>query len=196
VPAVPFLTDSIRLFTAGERIVADTDVVYVVNPPRPLGDVVFPTGQVVACEPLRTMRPFAVTVPPGTYRLQAIDVTVTMCDGEVTYPQLGAVQLVVRDEPPVRWEEAVEGGGHPVDGGRTTIADLVAVQAMAEWDEQREDGYVGMLSYDGEPTNVVVDEASGANVIAVDSGGDGVFGTIIGYTADGDVASFATIVMY
>ena len=80
---MPFLADSIRLFTPGERIVSETghgEVVYVVGEPRPLGDVVFPTGHVVACEPLGTMPPFISTVPPGTYPLQAIDVTVTMCD--------------------------------------------------------------------------------------------------------------------
>jgi hypothetical protein len=195
---VPFLTDSIRLFTPGERIVSDTgqgEVVYVVGEPRPLGDVVFSTGHVVACEPLSTMPPFTATVPPGTYPLQAIDVTVTMCDGEVSYQQLGAIQLVVRQAQPTHWEIAAD-GGHPVDGGTSTIADLVAIQAMADWDEQREDDYFSRLTYDDRPTNVVVDEASGANVIVVNTGSDGIFSTIVGYTDDGTVASFATILMY
>lgn len=195
---MPFLTDSIRLFTPGERIVSDSgdgDVVYVVGAPYPLGDVVLPTGQVVACEPASTMPPFAETVPPGTYPLQAIDVTVTMCQGEVTYEQPGAIQLVVGEVPPVRWELAAE-GGHPVDGGTSTIADLVAIQALADWDEQRLDDWFSLAADDGKPTNVVVNEASGANVISVNTGSDGVFSTIVGYAEDGTVASFAIILLY
>jgi hypothetical protein len=180
------------------------DVEYQVAAPQRLGAVVVPTGRIVACEPLgMQMLPFTASVPSGTYLLQRIDVIVGMFDGSVTYPEVAALQLVVRDEAAARWEAAVvegqdpadaERAGHAVDGGTTTLADAAALRALERWDDSRRIAAFHRPDVP-EVVDVVVDEASGANVIAVRTGGDGVFTTLVGYAAYGAVTSFATICM-
>ncbi len=86
---------------------------------------------------------------------------------------------------------------YPVDSGNGTLAGLVALRALATWDADRiEDVYIPS---DWPTTPVpgalgaVTDEASGANVIKVDSGwGDGLYPTFIGHTDTDEVACFVT----
>jgi Protein of unknown function (DUF4241) len=116
-------------------------------------------------------------------------------------------QLAVCDEPAMRWECAPTDGryphpagdayhGYPVDAGVATLADLVAVRALASWDYDRvEEVYVPRLPEMPVPGAVgaVTDEQTGANVIIVESGwGDGVYPTFVGYTTANAVASFVT----
>jgi RNA polymerase sigma factor (sigma-70 family) len=187
---------------------------YVMKAHR-LDDVVLPTGQVVGCDPLcfaGTATPFTVTVPPGRYQMRAW-LAQHVYPGEDYAPlEVAALQLVVNDEPPVRWELALLAGedrstladgevlGHPVDAGMSTLADLTAVRGLSTWELEDVqavfiDGThrsVWPSSVTGECT-AVTDERTGANVVAVSSGaGDGMYPTFIGYAADGRVTSFVT----
>ncbi len=108
----------------------------------------------------------------------------------------------------MRWEFAPTDGrcphpaadayyGYPVDAGVGTLADLVAVRALASWDYDRlEEVYIpARLPETPVPgaIDAVTDEQTGANVITVSSGwGDGVYPTFIGYTAANAVTSFVT----
>lgn len=179
--------------------------------PHPAGDVVFPTGRVVGCDPLTfpEPEPFTVSVPPGSYPLLAW-VAVLQADDVEWRRYVAALQLVIRDEPAARWEPAVVAGqdashldedgyyGYPVDAGAATLADVAAIAGIAEWEyEQVETAFIPAELPDtpipGGALSAVTDERTGANVVAVISGmGDGVYPTFTGYTADGEVASFVT----
>lgn len=208
-----YVPDLDRLLTDGARY-HDEDVVYVIEQHR-LDDVVLPTGQVVGCDPLvnaDSAMPFTATVPPGRYPLRAW-VAVLNRDGDRAGQEwqrrVVALQLVIGDEPVATWRPALIAGqdaadlagdeffGYPVDAGTGTLADLVAVRALASWDYDRlEDVYIP----DAIPTapvpgaiGAVTDEPSGANVVTVTSGwGDGAYPTFIGYTASGSVATVVT----
>lgn len=177
-----------------------------------LDPVVLPTGQVVGCDPLvfaDSQAPFTVTVQPGSYPLRAW-VAVLYKDAAVEWQRrVAALQLVVRDESAVRWEPALTDGqdpaklgedeyfGYGVDAGTGTLADLVAVRALAGWDfEQIDDVFIpAQLPVTPVPGAIcaITDAATAANVVTVSSGwGDGVYPTFIGYTAGGEVQSFVT----
>jgi hypothetical protein len=176
------------------------------------GDVVFPTGQVVGCDPLvnaGTASSFTVAIPAGTYPLRAW-VAVLFRDGVRWDRGNAALQLVVRDEPAVRWELALVRNqdastladgqffGYGVDAGVGTLADLAALRALADWEYDRIDEVFIPFDVAGSKpviglVGAITDDQTGANVIIVQSGwGDGVYPTFIGYTAADAVASFVT----
>lgn len=182
----------------------------------PVGEVTLPTGRIVACDPWaagRGCEPFTTAVPPGRYPLRAW-VTVVHSGGPrcSTAPWGGvekdrrtaALQLVIRDEPAVRWEAAPGGAAeidedgfrvYPSDSGIGTLADECAVRALSHWSyEQLEDVYDNGHSPPAPAAAVAVtDPASGANVVAVTTGwGDGDYATFVGRSADGAVTSFVT----
>ena len=204
-----YFPDLDLLLNAGARY-ADEHAVYVIEQ-HPLDDVVLPTGQVVGCDPLvnaDAALPFTVVVPAGRYPLRAW-VAVLYQHGTEWQRRVAALQLAVRDDPVVRWEPALVAGqdvsalgedpyfGYPVDAGTGTLADLVAIRALATWSYQRtEDVYIP-AQFPETPVpgaiGAVTDEPSGANVVTVGSGwGDGVYPTFAGYAASGDVATFVT----
>ncbi|MEV4481510.1 DUF4241 domain-containing protein [Micromonospora coxensis] len=78
-----------------------------------------------------------------------------------------------------------------------TLADLVAVEALREWDFERIDEVFIPAQVPEDPIEAVVaavvEERTGANVYVVGSGwGDGVYATYVGRTPDGRIASFVT----
>jgi Protein of unknown function (DUF4241) len=203
-----YAPDLDQMLAAGARYVGQ-DAAYVIEP-HLIGEVTFPTGQVVGCDPLTLpdAMPFTVAVAPGRYPLRAW-VAVLYRDDAEWDRRVAALQLIIRDEPATRWHPALIAGqdlvvlgedaffGYAVDAGTGTLADLAAVRALASWDYQRvEDAYIpAQLPERPVPGAVaaITDEQSGANVITVSSGwGDGVYPTFIGYTADGGISSFVT----
>jgi len=203
-----YAPDLSRLLTPGARY-ADQHDEYVIEP-HPLGDVTFPTGEVVGCDPLAAddAEPFTVRVAPGAYPLRAW-VAVLYRDGAEQQRRVAALQLVIRDEPAAWWEPALVAGNDPsvlgeneffgygVDAGTGTLADMTAVRALAGWDyEQVEDVYIpAEIPLRPVPgvAGAVTDEPSGANVILVSPGwGDGAYPTFVGYAAPGEVSSFVT----
>ena len=204
-----YLPDLNRLLTPGTKF-PEEDAEYVMES-HPAGDVVCPTGHVVGCDPLTLPEPepFTVDVVPGTYPLRAW-VAVLQKDGAEWQRYVAALQLVIRDEPAVRWEPALLTGqdlgdlegdaffGYPVDAGAGTLADTAAIIALAGWEyEQVDAAFIQQKLQDapipGGALPAVTDEKTGANVIAVTTGlGDGMYPTFVGYGESGEVTSFVT----
>jgi hypothetical protein len=198
-----------KMLTVGRRY-ADEHAQYVIER-HGVGEVTFPTGEVVGCDPLVSpggARPFTVGISPGKYLLQAWVAVLFRGDAE-WQRRVAALQLVIRDEPTALWEPALAAGqdqsalgedeyyGYSVDAGTGTLADLAAVRALAEWDYQRlEEAYIpAQLPERPVPgaLDAITAEQSGANVIVVSSGwGDGYYPTFIGYTGARQVGSFVT----
>lgn len=204
---MPYLPELSTVLVDGARITRD-DVEYVIKA-RAVGVVTLPSGQVVGCDPLiapDTAAPFTVTVEPGRYRLSAW-VAAVQQSGSEPQDRTAALQLVIRDQPTVRWELALTDGqepvelgadgffGYPVDAGVGTLADAVAVRALARWEFDQVDEVFIPAQVPPAPAAVdaITDEATGANVVIVSSGwGDGIYPTFIGYAADGEVTSYVT----
>jgi len=204
---VSYLPDFSVLLKSGSRVVRD-GVEYLIED-RAVGIVTAPSGQIVGCDPLTDAdeaRPFMATVSPGRYQLHAW-IALIRRDGSESDVRTVALQLVVSEHPTVRWDLALgedqnpaELGadgffGYPVDAGVGTLADVVAVRALADWDFDRlDDVYIpAQVPPAPAPIDAITDEATGANVIIVSSGwGDGVFPTFVGRAADGHVTTFVT----
>lgn len=202
-----YLPDFPVLLKNGSRVVRD-GAEYVIED-RLVGMVTAPSGQIVGCDPLtdaREVPPFIVTVPPGRYELRAWIASIRQGVSE-TDMRTVALELVVSEQPTMRWELALTEGqnlaelgtdgffGYPVDAGVGTLADLVAVRALADWDFDRlDDVYIpARVPPAPAPIDAITDEATEANVIIVSSGwGDGVYPTFVGRAADGHVTAFVT----
>jgi hypothetical protein len=105
-----------------------------------------------------------------------------------------AVPYLARRGGAISWSLGEELADECVELGWHVGADAAALQALERWDDERR--YAAFHRPDmPDAVDEVVDEASGANVIAVRTGGDGVFTTLVGYAADGAITSFATILM-
>jgi len=207
---MPYAPDLNRLLTAGAKYTDETRE-YVIEPHR-AGDVVFPTGQVVGCDPLTSAglaHPFTVSVPAGTYPLR-LWVAVLYRDGTEEARRAAALQLVIDDAQAARWDMALVAGqdpagldedsyfGYDVDAGVGTLADRAALDALAGWDSDRvAEAYIPAehvpAPVPGGILTAVTDDATGANVTVISSGwGDGAYPTFIGYTAAGAVCAFVT----
>jgi Protein of unknown function (DUF4241) len=122
------------------------------------------------------------------------------------HQRVAAANLVVRQEPVVSWELALRPGEGPrllgegeffsfgVDAGMAAFLDAAVLSAMVglgtggAW-ETLVERYLEDLH--GQQPAEVIDPASGANLIAFESGwGDGAYPTWIGRTAAGEVACF------
>lgn len=207
---MPYTTDLGLLLTPGARY-ADEDTTYTVEPHH-VTDVVLPTGKIVGCDPLAmadSAQAFTVTVPPGIYRLTAWVAVIAGHGKQERDRRVAALQLTIRPEQAVRWDLALtedqdpaelgddEFFGYGVDAGTGTLADLAAIQALAEWDFDRLDDVFIPAQLPEKPVPgaivAVTDEANGGNVATVSSGwGDGCYPTFIGYTAAGEPACFVT----
>jgi hypothetical protein len=139
-------TDFVRAFTPGTVFRDSKGNEY---PVRQLdaGELVLPTGRIVACDPgflqvsgLDRYQPFTRTVPPGRY-------PVVLCLSKHTYPsrseeRVAAAMIRFTDADPVAWEMALLPGqdpstlapgrffGYGVDSGRGCFTDAHAVAAL------------------------------------------------------------------
>lgn len=204
---MPYIPDLDSRLTPGRSIEAK-GITYVVRP-YDLGPVVLPSGRVVGCDPLVShTTPFTDTVTPGQYLLRAW-IVVLYKDGAEWQRRVGALQLVILDEPATRWTMALLPDqdlasldddsyfGYGVDAGTGTLADRVAIEALNTWDYDRIDEVFIPARIPDDPVeavmSAVVDEATGANVYVVGSGwGDGHYPTYVGWTTEGTITSFVT----
>lgn len=202
-----YLPDFSVLLKTGSRVIRD-GVEYVIED-RVVGVVTAPSGQIVGCDPLTDAAgapPFIATVSSGRYELRAWVAAIHQ-GGSQSDVRTVALQLVVSEQPTARWDLALTDGqdpaelgadgffGYPVDAGVGTLADMVAVRALADWDFDRLDDVYIPAQVPPAPAAIdaVTDEATEANVIIVSSGwGDGVYPTFVGRAADGHVTSFVT----
>jgi hypothetical protein len=178
----------------------------------PAADLRLPSGRVVAAEPWAYSREeaeervFVQRAEPGTYPVQLI-----MADyydpgnpqDNTHFSVVGAARLVIRDEPTARWRLALRDGqddtrlaadefyGYPVDGGAGSFASPELFDAFA--DEEAADDLTADIMFRVGDSVVYTDEETGNNLVAFSSGGgDGRFGTWVGYTAEGEVSCFVT----
>jgi hypothetical protein len=177
-------------------------------------DLRLPSGRIVAAEPWAysreeaEKRAFVQRAEPGSYPVQLI-----MADyydpenphGNTRFSVVAAARLVIRDEPAARWLLALQDGqddtrlaadefyGYAVDGGTGSFASPELFDAFA--DEEAADDLIADISFrgDSDDVGVYIDEKTGNNLVAFTSGGgDGRYGTWVGYTAEGEVACFVT----
>jgi hypothetical protein len=196
-----------RLLTPGTRVEHD-GLTYLIER-HDLGTVVLPSGEVVGCDPLVAHDdPFTETVAPGSYPLRAW-IAVLHRDGREWQRRVAALHLVIQDTPAATWTMALCEGqdpaaldgeefyGYGVDAGVGTLADVVAIRALEDWDHERVDDVFIPARVPDDPVaatiGAVTDEATGANVFAVPSGwGDGGYPTFVGRAADGNITGFVT----
>jgi hypothetical protein len=192
-------TDFALAFQDGATI-ADAQGTLATIRTQSLGDLITPTGQLIACDPLTAIEPasFARRVAPGRYPVIASVAALANDDQRVA-----CAMLRLSDAPVVRWEMArLEGQdtielqegeffGYPVDAGVGCFMDSQAAAALdahyesdARYDEALIDALEANQADTWDHANVTLDEASGANIIMFTSGwGDGVYASYWGYDA-------------
>ncbi len=192
-------TDFALAFQDGATI---TDAEWTVATMRvqSLGDLVAPTGEIIACDPLTAIEPtpFAQRIAPGRYPVFASMAALANGDQRVA-----AVMLRLRDAPVARWDLARLAGqeeitlqpdeffGYSVDAGVGCFMDLATADALDtryEADESYDEALIDALeanrAQEWDYANVTLDEATGANLILFASGwGDGVYASYWGYDA-------------
>ena len=115
-----------------------------------IGMVHFPTGTILACDPLIELEdalPYLQTVPAGTY-----PVTICVSCNEVFGNRYACVKVTITDQKPVRYDLGVVGTenleeeleedeffGFIVDAGMGCITDIKTQQAFKEYWTQREE---------------------------------------------------------
>lgn len=201
-------TDFALAFQDGATI-SDAQGIVATLHTYPLGELVAPTGQIIACDPLTALEPpaFAQRVAPGRHPVVAS--VASLANGDI---RVACLMLRLRETPVVRWEMArLEGQdevelkedeffGYAVDAGVGCLMDAraaAALDAHYESDEGYDEALIDAMDAsraDGwEHTVVTLDEASGANLVMVESGwGDGVYASYWGYDANGAAVCLVT----
>lgn len=185
------------------------------------GDVNLTTGRLVGCDPFWVVpgdgadadTPYTVTVPPGRYPVAVSFARQDRPDPRSTLgSRLGAAaRLTVRDEPAERWELAIRPGedlaeagpggfyGIVVDTGTAAFLDDSALVSLRHYvDRLGQEGMdvieadpISLASLNGEARNIVLDDATGRNVVVFGCGmGDGTYPVWVGRNGSGDATCF------
>lgn len=201
-------TDFARAFRDGETITSGDGALATMRV-YALGELVAPSGVIVACDPLTAIepKPFAQRVAPGRY-----PVLVSVAQLATGDQRVACAQLHLSDAPVARWEMARLDGqeqialgegeffGYGVDAGVGCFMDARAASALDlhyERDESYDEALIDALEAHHMDTwdyaDVALDEGDGLNVIMFTSGwGDGVFASYWGYDASGSPACLVT----
>lgn len=183
-------------FAPGRRFEV-SDRRQVVVSVRPAGELLLPTGALVAAEPDWTgadTQPFDERLKPGSYRVE-------LAVADLGYEtRVAAARLLVSPEPPTSWELAVTDGqnarllgndqfyGFGVDSGTAGFFDAAARSTLDDQYSAHEGQLTAMNAGD---TVSWADPESGATVLVFNAGyGDGVYPTWLGRTASGEPACF------
>jgi hypothetical protein len=201
-------TDFALAFTDGATIADDAGTIATMRT-HALGDLVAPTGRLIACDPLAAieMTPFAQQIAPGRYPV-VLSVAALANEDE----RVACAMLRLSDAPVVRWEMArLEGQesvtlledeffGFPVEAGVACLMDeraAAALDARFDADEQFAEQLIDQMESNAtsswDSANLPLDAESGANVVLYASGwGDGIYASYWGYAADGALACLVT----
>ena len=189
---------------------------------RSVGDLIAPTGRLVACDPFACADApaFAHAVLPGHYPV----VAALAQFGSTGDERIAGAMLQLRDAAPVRWEpaewvrdadadlanretnkeEGATGSAsladvYGVDSGFGAFMDEAAIEALLEHIDAEDDDYLqGRLERLGlvggaEWFDIPLDEETGANILLFSSGwGDGAYPSYWGYAANDGLACLLT----
>lgn len=155
-----------------------------------IGNVHFPTGKILACDPLVELgdaRPYIQTVPAGTY-----PVTVCVVPSEAYGDRYAAVKVTICDTKPVRYVMGMTGNenldeeigddeffGFFVDAGMGCIGDLKTQEAFREYWAKREVEEEGIDPYN-DLFSDLLEESFNTNPKYQREGGDWVNWTVPG----------------
>ena len=172
---------------------------------RQIGDLLLPTGQLVACEAFVApeTEAFSLPLPRGTFPV-ILSVAQIAIDQRVAY-----ATIRFRQSSPVAWEMMTVGDqdastlkedeffGYPVDSGTGCFMDCSAGRALDGWMREEDTFFETMIAEMEKtyrPTWSWLDMRFGdANLVAFSSGfGDGVYATYAGFDADGEVSVVVT----
>jgi len=172
---------------------------------HPVGDLILPTGRLVACDPFVTpdSLPFNLTVPTGRF-------PVVLSIADFGHDQRVAFATIRFQEAlPVQWKMMAAGSkdpatlepghqfGYPVDSGTGCFMDYTAAQALSQ-KMNADPEYFKFMMAEMEKTyrdtwdwlNLPMGEAS---VIAFKSGdGDGIYATYAGFNPAAQVVAVVT----
>jgi hypothetical protein len=182
-----------------------------------LGDLIVPSGAIVACDAIVNVNvtAFEQPVPPGRY-----PVFVSIANPTTGYlagkSYVAYAQLRIAGRPAVRWVMATRPGedlatldpdneddyfGYPVDSAHGCFMDVVAQSsidnlALADSETLTAD-LIAEMQRDKSPfwleANVTVEPTTGANLIAFMAGiGDGIYPSFWGHDEAGEVVSLVT----
>jgi len=178
-----------------------------------IGDLVLPSGRVVACDPPNLWWdedrvPFSRTAPPGKYPV----ILCLMATGEEGAVDQRVACAMVRftAAKPAAWDLAVWPGqdastlpvgkffGYGVDAGMGCFIDKDALQALSKEDVEEffHQRLLGEMEKGGEYrdwANIVIDQQTGGNLVAFSSGyGDGAYASYWGVGAAGGLCCLVT----
>jgi hypothetical protein len=201
-------TDFALAFQDGATI-ADAQGTLATMRVQSLGELVAPSGQIIACDPLTAIepQPFAQHIAPGRYPVLAS--VAALANGD---QRVACAMLRLSDVPVVRWEMARLKGqesitlqtgeffGYSIDAGVGCFMDAQAATALdahydsdESYDEALIDAMEANRAQPLDYANVALDDESGVNVIMFESGwGDGVYGSYWGYDASDAPACLVT----
>lgn len=171
-----------------------------------IGELVLPSGNVIACEPfgLPGDLPFIRRVAPGRYPVRLS--LACFPDDDV---RVACAKLELSQEPVIRWimalcpgqkPQALEQGefyGYPVDGGTGCFCDASVNECLHQSDIDLSEDLLPLLAENDKPTwtwsNFVLDHKSGLNVISFSTGfGDGYYSSYFGIGEKGAIVALVT----
>lgn len=186
----------------------------IIFSPHYIGDLVVVSGKILAADPLvlMTVRPFDLSIEPGTY---PISLSVARFISRLGYEERIAYAMIgIQASPVTDWKIATgptfgyEYGSHGeciygVDSATGSFMDVEAEQILldTELDEPEEATFsyklTELLDHSNQQygawANLCVSQESGANVIAFTSGwGDGAYASYFGYDREGKVSRIVT----
>lgn len=178
-----------------------------------IGDLIVPTGFIVACDPFVFFDsvPFTTPIPAGTY-----PIILSVADFPGSDQRVAFAKLHVSDQETVRWEMALlpdqdrgslgedEIFGYPVDAGTGCFMDAETADVILEklenevWTEDYSHSDF-MISEMGKTyvntwgwANFTLDETEGNLIFFTSGWGDGAYASYFGFDAEGKVTSLVT----
>lgn len=205
--------DLSKVFLEGQILTYYSDLMYL--KPFKIGELVLRSGKLVACDPLvfAGTEPFEAILAPGSYPV----ILSLAYKQDQKYPIVAFAKLSLSNKNPVRWQLATKAGedlaclkenevfGYGVDSGIGCFMDADASQILIDdtWehcqvyeetlacklDQLLEEENDIEIMY----TNMCVNKATGANIIAFSTGiGDGFYSSYFGYGADNSIVEVIT----
>jgi hypothetical protein len=162
-----------------------------------LGKLVVTSGEILTCDPViltdTNTAPLPFVFAAGRYAVHAATAPIDLGGG---FERVVLAVVDVSDHAVLRWQEWPQVPRYIVDSGTACILDRDAARSLIELrqaDERHGERILAMMMEQppfGLWTNVVLDLATGANMVAMQAGlGDDLYATRAGYDANQEVAS-------